>query len=80
MQSMEKQPLPKALAVPSVEREPGTTLAPAGRPITDDGGSLPSRRPYVPPRLLEFGHVHELTQGIHSVRNDAGGGFVLTGS
>lgn len=80
MQSMERQPLPKALAAPSLEPEPGTTLAPAGRPINGDGGLLPSRRPYVPPRLLEFGHVHDLTQGIHSVRSDAGGGFVLTGS
>ena len=35
------------------------------------------RKPYTKPVLITHGHWLTLTQGIHSIRNDKGGGRVL---
>ena len=34
------------------------------------------RKPYEPPRLVEYGSISKLTQGSFTVGNDSGAGFM----
>lgn len=44
---------------------------PKGKPVGD--GAAPRKRPYVPPRLTEYGSVAKLTQGTRTSQQDSPG-------
>ena len=58
--------------------EPSKEPAPAERPRPGEGQSPPpQRKPYSPPKLIEYGSLTTLTQGIHSRNRDHFAGRVL---